>query len=78
MIEAAWAYRLPARVGPHMLGRLNNVPRAAREITWKAQVRLCARHRRLTALGKRPQVVTVAVAREMLGFIWAIAREVMV
>jgi len=78
MIEAAWAYRLPARVGPHMLDRLNNVPRAAREIAWKAQIRLCARHRRLTASGKKPQVVTVAVAREMLGFIWAIAREVMV
>jgi predicted molibdopterin-dependent oxidoreductase YjgC len=49
------------------------LPREVRETAWKAQVRLCARHRRLQATGKRPQVVVTAIAREMLGFAWAIA-----
>ena len=38
------------------------------------QVRLCARYRRLAAAGKPKVVVTTAIAREMVGFIWAIAR----
>jgi hypothetical protein len=45
-----------------------------RDIAWKAQVRLCARYRRLAAAGKPKVVVTTAIAREMVGFIWAIAR----
>jgi hypothetical protein len=43
------------------------------EIAWKAQVRLCCGWRRLVALGK-PKVVVIA--REMAGFLWAIARQV--
>ena len=49
-----------------------------RDIGWKAQVRLCARYRRLAAAGKPKVVVTTAIAREMLGFVWAIARSVQV
>ena len=40
----------------------------------ESAVRLCARYRRLTAIGKPKVVVTTAIAREMVGFIWAIAR----
>src|SRR5271167_2158809 len=40
---------------------------------WKAQVRLCARYRRLSARGKTANVVNVAIAREIVGFIWSIA-----
>jgi transposase len=47
-----------------------------RDIAWKAQVRLCSRWRRLAASGKPKVVVTTAIAREMAGFIWAIARQV--
>ena len=47
-----------------------------RDIAWKAQVRLCSRYRRLAAAGKPKVVVTTAIAREMVGFIWAIARQV--
>ncbi|MER9191441.1 IS110 family transposase, partial [Mesorhizobium australicum] len=43
------------------------------EIGWKAQVRLCARYRRLSAHGKNANIVNVAIAREMVGFIWSIA-----
>lgn len=47
-----------------------------REIAWKAQSRLCARYRRLTAKGKRNTVAITAIAREIAAFLWAIAREV--
>lgn len=39
-------------------------------------MRLCARYRKLTATGKAKVVVTTAIAREMAGFLWAIARQV--
>ena len=76
LVEGAWTYRLPARVSAHMKPRLEGLPREVRETAWKAQVRLCARYRRLQAAGKRPQVVVTAIAREMLGFAWAIGRMV--
>ena len=47
-----------------------------RDIAWKAQVRLCARYRRLAARGKRMTVVTTAIARELAAFLWDIARHV--
>jgi hypothetical protein len=47
-----------------------------REIAWKAQTRLCPRYRRLIAKGKSKNVVTVAIAREMVAFPWAIAQQV--
>ena len=49
---------------------------AVRAIAWKAQLRLCARFRRLVAAGKNANVVTTAVAREMAAFAWAIACQV--
>jgi hypothetical protein len=39
-------------------------------------VGLCQRYRRLAAAGKPKLVVITAIAREMVGFIWAIARMV--
>jgi transposase len=77
LVEGAWTYRLPARISAQMRPRLAGLPREVREIAWKAQVRLCARYRRLQATGKRPQVVVTAIAREMVGFAWAIGRMVM-
>ena len=47
-----------------------------RAIAWKAQLRLCARYRRLMAAGKRQTVVTTAIAREMAAFLWAIGHAV--
>lgn len=76
LIEGAWTYRMPARVSPKLHARLEAVPKAVRDIAWKAQVRLCNRYRRLAACGKAKAVVTTAIAREMVGFIWAIARQV--
>jgi transposase len=76
LVEAAWTYRYPARVSETLRARLEGLPKPVRDIAWKAQVRLCARYRRLSATGKKPPVVVAAIAREMAAFLWAIGREV--
>lgn len=76
LIEDAWTYRFRARLSRHLEERQAGLPKAVREIAWKAQTRLCGRYRKLMAKGKRQTVVTVAIAREMAGFLWAIGREV--
>jgi transposase len=73
LIEAAHSYRLPARVARRKLAAVDGVPEAVREIAWKAQTRLCRRYRQMMAAGKPKQVVVTAVARELAGFVWAIA-----
>lgn len=75
LIEAAWHYRhrpclsnrqraLQTALDPHVL-----------EIAWKAQLRLNRRYARLNAKTKPPGKVVTAVARELVGFIWAIGTE---
>ena len=76
LVEAAWAYRNPARRTLHMRRKLEGQPEEVQAISWKAQVRLCGRHRRMIARGKHPNKVTVAIARELLAFLWATARMV--
>jgi transposase len=76
LIEGAWTYRMQPRVSRKLHDRIAALPQVVRDIGWKAQVRLCARYRRLAATGKPKVVVTTAIAREMLGFVWAIARSV--
>ena len=78
LIEAAHAYAFPARVSRHLLKRQEGLPEPIRAIAWKAQVRLCGKFRRLTARGKLGNKVVTAIARELSGFMWAIAREVKV
>ncbi|WP_419906047.1 IS110 family transposase [Hoeflea sp.] len=75
LVESAWAYRHPPRVGIKKLYRLEQASPRVREIAWKAQSRLTARYRTLSGRGKRPTVVCTAVARELAGFMWAVARE---
>ena len=72
--EVGDLYRMTARVSRKLHDRLEPLSAVIRDIAWKAQVRLCARYRRLAAAGKPKVVVTTAIAREMVGFIWAIAR----
>ena len=76
LVEGAWAYRYPAKVSRQLQLRLEHQPKSIQDISWKAQVRLCKRYRRLVAKGKHANVVTVAIARELVGFVWAIAQEV--
>jgi transposase len=74
LVESAWSYRHPPRVGAAKLARVAAAPPEVRDIAWKAQVRLTARYRALTRAGKRDVVAITAIARELAGFIWAIAR----
>jgi transposase len=76
LVEGAWAYRSPAKVSRHLQLRLETPPKVIQDISWKAQVRLCQRDRRLVSRGKHPNVVTVAMARELAGCMWAIATQV--
>ena len=76
LVEAAWAYRYNAKVSPSIQKRLESLPKHIQDIGWKAQVRLCKRFRRLSARGKHPNVACTAIARELLAFMWAIAKEV--
>ena len=76
LVEAAWAYRYMAKVSGLIARRQVKVPKAALDIAWKAQVRLCARFRRLTARGISRNKIVVAIARELAGFVWAIGQQV--
>ena len=71
LIEGAWSYRYPPRIS-----QTEGLPKTVRAIAWKAQIRLCARYRRLTAVGKKRPLVIAAIAREMAAFLWAIAQHV--
>jgi transposase len=77
LIEAAWQYVVPARISPHLKKRQEGLPKAITDIAWKAQLRLHHRYTHLTRVGKKKsQVAVTAVARELAGFVWAIARQV--
>jgi len=76
LVEGAWAYRYPAKVSRHLPLRLENQPKIIQDLSWQAQVRLCQRYRQLIARGKHAHVVTVAMARELAGFMWAMAQQV--
>jgi len=76
--EGAWAYRYPAKVSRHLQLRLERVPKVIQDMSWKAQVRLCNRYRRLGARGQNVNQVGVASARERAACGWASAREVAV
>jgi transposase len=76
LAEAAWAYQGIPRIGRQHADRQEALPKAVCDIAWKAQLRLTARFRRLVARGKAKPKVTTAIARELTGFIWAIAQEV--
>lgn len=75
LVEAAWAYRFRARNSPALQARGRNVPEPVRQIAWRAQERLCARYRKLTARGKNKNKTVAAIARELAGFVWAIGRH---
>jgi transposase len=76
VIEAAWAYRYRPGVGAMLRKRQASASEEVKAIAWKAQHRLHARYRHLTARGKCKQETVTAVGRELLGFIWAIGVNV--
>ncbi len=76
LVEGAWASRDPANVSRHLLRRLEEQPQAIQDISWKAHVRLCTRVRRLLARGNHANQVVVAIARELVGGMGAMAQQV--
>ena len=75
LVEAAWNYRFPARKTRDIQKRAEKTSAAVQAIAWQAQKRLCGRYQALMRAGKEKKQVTTAVARELAGFIWAIACE---
>jgi transposase len=73
LVESAWAYARPPRVTRALKQRQQGLSREVIEISWRAQVRLCGRYRRLSARGKNKKKIIIAVARELCAFMWAIA-----
>ena len=77
LVEAAWHYREPARLSPHLQKRQEGLPKVVKEAAWEAQTRLHHRFKQLLGPGrKKAPVAAAAIARELSGFVWAIAREV--
>jgi transposase len=77
LVEAAWQYRAPARLSPYLKKRQEGLPKTITDIAWEAQRRLHHRYTHLTRVGrKKSQVAVTAVARELAGFVWAIACQV--
>jgi transposase len=77
LVEAAWAYQHRPNVTGFLLRRQKSLELSeeVKQIAWKAQHRLHKRYKVFAARGKNKNQIVTAVGRELLGFIWAIARE---
>jgi transposase len=75
LVEAAWNYRFQPRIGYRAQRRQEGLSESIRALAWKAQLRLTGRFAKLRARGVQINKVCVAVARELAGFIWAIATQ---
>lgn len=73
LVEAAWHYLRPPRVGQTLRNRQDGQPALILEIAWRAQQRLYRTHTHLRERGKPGNIATVAAARELSGFLWAAA-----
>ena len=76
LIEAAWAYAHPARVSWVIARRQTGLAKRVTDLAWRAQLRLCARFRKLAARGLNRNKIVVAVARELSGFVWALGQDI--
>lgn len=76
LVEAAWNYRFPARISRVLQARQEQQPKSVRDIAWRAQLRLSKRYHRLLARQMPKNKVCIAIARELTGFVWDIARQV--
>jgi transposase len=73
LVEAAWHYARRPAIGATLRNRQLGQPDHILQIAWRAQHRLHRLHGRLCQRGKPHNVATVAVARELAGFLWAAA-----
>jgi transposase len=75
LVESAWNNRFRPKLSRELKKRHDGVAPNVCAIAWKAQQRLHARYARLTGRGKNGKKTITAMARELAGFVWAIARE---
>jgi transposase len=75
LVESAWAYRFRATMSWQIRKRNEGVAPAVQAIAWKAQQRLSGRYKKLLGRGKNKQQTVTAIARELAGFVWCIARQ---
>jgi len=76
LVEGAHSYRFAANISTELQKRQEGLPKEIIDIAWQAQLRLCRRYQRLIFKGKHYNVAVTAIAREMIAYIWAISREV--
>jgi len=76
LVEGAHSYRYQPKVSVDMEKRQQGLPQSIKDIAWQAQLRLCRRYQRLMHRGKHRNVVVVATAREMVGYLWEIIQLV--
>jgi transposase len=76
LIEGAWSGRLRPAMPERLKRRQQGLDQAVIDIAWKAQKRLYARYCRMRARGKPQNVAIVAMARELLGFVWSIGQQI--
>ncbi len=73
LVEAAKHAGKQPRISVELGRRQEGQPAEVRAIAWRAQRRLYRLARRLRTRGKPANVIAVAVARELAGFLWAAA-----
>lgn len=78
LIEGAHTYKYKANISTELQKRQEGLSKEIVDIAWQAQLRLCRRYQRLMQKGKHRNLVVAAIAREMIAYIWAISREVVV
>ena len=75
LVESAWHARRRPKVGYQLARRQRGQDALVIERAWRCQQRLHARWLRMAARGKPSQKIVVACARELAGFVWAIATQ---
>lgn len=76
LVEGAHSYRHAANISTELQKRQEGLPKQIIDIAWKAQLRLCKRYKKLINKGKHYNLVVTAIAREMIAYIWAIAKQI--
>lgn len=74
LVEIAGSYRYPPKVSKHLSTRQKDLPRAVKELSWRAQKRLHKRYVRLTLRRLHQNKIKVAIARELCSFIWELGQ----
>jgi transposase len=74
LVEAAWSYRYSPALKRHMRTRIEGLPPEVQRIAWAAQHRLHRKYKSMLRMGKHKGTIMAAVARELAGFVWAIAK----